>query len=235
MVDINVHVYPKPKTHYLSSTLYPNVHRLFDSVGVVCQAIKKEIVWRIIKERWCWWKMISSSVKWKNGQCWIYPYIYLYIYKKSALEASSEPRECAEDCPLIWRELIFHSVRSGGLAVVVSLFSAVPGSCVMPPTLFGKELKYYSPHKDTKQRLTAQWAAADSQPNIWWCSKIQAGAVLQRFRLHCCSARPGSVLQVSAGPFSWPARLGRPLLLKPGTKPILYFEEIEINCSWNTS
>lgn len=70
----------------------------------------------------------------------------------------------------------------------------------MPPTLFGKELNYYGPHKDTKQRPTALWAAVDSQPNIWWCSKIQAAAVLQHFRLHCCSAQLESLLQISAGP-----------------------------------
>ena len=67
----------------------------------------------------------------------------------------------------------------------------------MPPTLFGKELKYYSPHKDTKQRLTTQWAAADSQPNIWRCSKIQAASVLQHLKLFCCTAQPRSVLQLS--------------------------------------
>ena len=115
-------------------------------------------------------------------------------YTKAALKALSEHRVWAEDCPLIWRESSFLSVRSGGLAVAVSLFSTVPGSCAMPPTLFGKELKYYSPHKDIKQRPTAQWATADSQPNIWRCSKIQAAAVLQRLKLFCCSAQPGSVL-----------------------------------------
>lgn len=71
-------------------------------------------------------------------------------YIKAAEKGSSECRVWAKDCPLIWHELSFHSVRSGGLAVAVSLFSTVPGSCAMPPTLFGKELKYYSPHKDTK-------------------------------------------------------------------------------------
>lgn len=101
---------------------------------------------------------------------------------------------------MIWQELIFHSARSGGLAVAGSLCSRVPGSRVMPPTLFGKELNYYSPHKDTKQRPTAQWADADSQPNIWWCSKMQAAAVLRLFRLRHCSAQPGSVLQSSMGP-----------------------------------
>lgn len=108
---------------------------------------------------------------------------------------------------MIWQELIFHSARSGGLAVAVSLFSAVPGSRAMPPTLFGKELNYYGPHKDTKQRPTALWAAADSQPNIWWCSQIQAAAVLQHFQapLLQCTTRvaPPDPCRTLLGSSAW--------------------------------
>lgn len=155
-------------------------------------------------------------------------------YMKVALKALSE-------CGLriarwFWCELIFHSVRSGGLAVAVSLFSTVPASCAMPPTLFGKELKYYGPHKDTKQRLTAQWAAADCRPNIWWCSKIQAAAVLQHLGLQGCSAQPRTCPPhlygpSSAGLFSladqwcWNRAQSQATILKKS----------EINCSCSTS
>lgn len=100
----------------------------------------------------------------------------------------------------------------------------------MPPTLFGKELKYYSPHKDTKQRLTTQWAAADSQPNIWRCSKIQAASVLQHLKLFCYTAQPGSVLQLSLqDQFCCSVLHDILLLLKQGTEPGSYFEESEVS------
>lgn len=108
-------------------------------------------------------------------------------------------------------------MRSGGLAVAVSLCSTVPGSCAMPPTLLGKELNYYSPHKGTTQRPTALWVAVDSQPNIWWCPKIQAAAVLEASQapavqnpgLSCRSLRDRSCRSVL---------LGRPLMLTPGSE-----------------
>lgn len=158
------------------------------------------VVWALIhlfnkRLSWCSWERTWALwvIFFLNGRnCWC------LFYTKAALKALTGCRVWAEDCPLIWRELIFHSVRSGGLAVAVSLFSTVLGSCAMPPTLLWKELKHYSAHKDTKQQLTAQWAGADSQPNIWWCSKIQAAAVLQQFRLHCCGTQPGFVLRLFA-------------------------------------
>lgn len=93
---------------------------------------------RIVEERWSWGQIISIFfifffVIWKNGQCWTY---------KSSRERFIWAQSVGWGLPvdLAWVEFPLSEVRS--LAVAVSLFNTVPGSCAMPPTLFGKELKY---------------------------------------------------------------------------------------------
>lgn len=118
----------------------------------------------------------------------------------------------AEDCRWVWRRWGFHSARSGGLSVAAPLSSTMPGTCAMPPTPFGEELKYYTPHKDQKRRPSARWAGVDRQPSICRCCKIQAAAVFQRLRTICHSDHPRSVLLVSAGlvQLVWGQPVGKP-------------------------